>query len=293
MAMQEALTGAKPPRRRSRRGAEDQADPGQDAALRDRDGGTRPRGPHPPRPSRVRSRQRYARHPARRCSMSSWRVPVLYLLALDRLSDRLQRRDELSGGEPRQHRRASCGPSSGSTTTARSSPTRPSEGLRQLARLRRRSMSWRRSGSASAWRCSSSQQFPGAHFMRGLLLAPGCCRRWSSARCGNGFSPREYGVANFVLSALHADRRADPLAVRSCGGADLRHARQHLVRHAVQHDPDRRGADRDPAGALRGCGARRRGRARALPLHHPAGAEAGAARRRAASSRSTRCAPST
>lgn len=34
-----------------------------------------------------------------------------------------------------------------------------------------------------------AQRFPGAHFMRGLLLASWICRRWSSVRCGNGYSP--------------------------------------------------------------------------------------------------------
>ena len=34
-----------------------------------------------------------------------------------------------------------------------------------------------------------AQKFPGAHYLRGLCCRPGCCRRWSSAHCGNGCSP--------------------------------------------------------------------------------------------------------
>lgn len=33
-----------------------------------------------------------------------------------------------------------------------------------------------------------AQRFPGAHFLRGLLLSSWICRRWWSVRCGDGSS---------------------------------------------------------------------------------------------------------
>ena len=124
------------------------------------------------------------------------------------------------------------------------------QGLRQLDGVRRRPTWWRRSAIGLLVALFFSQQFPGAHFMRGVLLAAwmlpalvvGALWKWMFAS--------DYGVVNFFLSHVpliggSVHWLSDPSLSLTVGDP-----RQHLVRHAVQHDPDRRRADRDPAGAL-------------------------------------------
>ena len=122
-----------------------------------------------------------------------------------------------------------------------------------------------------------SQRFPGVHFLRGLLLAAWMLPALVVGALWKWLFATQYGVVNFVLRGCV---RAGALAGRSVAVAHLGHHRQYLVRHAVQHDPDIRGADRHPAGALRGRLARWRRPVPALPLHHAAGTAAGAARHR-------------
>ena len=141
---------------------------------------------------------------------------------------------------------------------------------------------WCSWSSTSSARCRSAALVAVCFFAETFparISCAACCwrldaaRAWWSARCGNGCSPSQYGVVNYVLvEPRHLTGGAGALAVRSRDGDDGAEHRAHLVHHAVQHDPDRGGADRDPARAVRGGGARRRRAGRALPLHHPAGA---------------------
>ena len=107
-----------------------------------------------------------------------------------------------------------------------------------------------------------AQRFPGASFMRGLLLSSWMLPALVVGALWKWIFATEYGVANFVLRGIgHGIDRlvAGALAVGSRGRAHLRHHRERLVRHAVQHDPGRGRPHRRGAGALRGGGARRCG----------------------------------
>ena len=95
-----------------------------------------------------------------------------------------------------------------------------------------------------------SQRFPGAHVMRGLLLAAWMLPALVVGALWKWLFATQYGVVNFVLIALGSRTCAGELAVGPVTGADLGHRRQCLVRHAVQHDPDCGRPDRHSARAV-------------------------------------------
>ena len=186
-------------------------------------------------------------------------APARLSAGAGRLSDRLQRPHEPAGRDPRQHRRVHA-----AVRRARQLPRGPGrsrlpQGLRQLAVVRRCVNVIGQLGIGLALALFFSQRFPGAHFLRGLLLASwmlpalvvGALWKWMFAT--------QYGVVNFVLRGIGHRQRVPCTGCRipRCR-AHLRHHRQRLVRHAVQHDPGRGRADRHPAGTLRGRRARRR-----------------------------------
>ena len=85
--------------------------------------------------------------------------------------------------------------------------------------------------------------FAGAHTMRGLLLAA-----WiiAGSRRGNGLEMDLRDAVRcdeFRFDVVRSDAPASALAVRSVDVDDRAEHRAYLVRHAVQHDPDRRRAD--------------------------------------------------
>ena len=108
------------------------------------------------------------------------------------------------------------------------------------------------------------QRFPGASFLRGLVLAGwilpplviGAVWKWLLAS--------DNGVLELRAAEAAHHLRPDLLAVGPRDLADRDDHGECLVRPAVQHDPDRSRARRHSARHLRGGGARRRGAGAAL-----------------------------